>query len=307
MDAFLAWVNIDQVIPNPMNPRRDHSIETEQMQEILRSKGWAEAITCYKKGQYYIILSGHRRWHSARKMGEVEVPIYIVQAPESDAEELDRLGSIQGGQVDWTPYEWAKYTFDVWVNSGNISYAELATKLGVTQSLVSSRIRVYNFYPRNEIEDKLSNGMYSLSMLDYIYKWIKRLEKYHFDLFQSMGEELIRKQMLKKYENKCFNSKIANDNTFVTNACSQDIFKFLTDINKRLHDCQLEIELLGVESDTDITQNKLNVKVIADEIRLIECRTKNEAGKLMDQLNKLLAEIDLKEKQLLEILDNNEK
>lgn len=307
MEAFLAWVNIDQVIPNPMNPRRDHSIETEQMQEILKSKGWAEAITCYKKGQYYIILSGHRRWHAARKMGEVEVPIYIVQAPESNAEELDRLGSIQGGQVDWTPYEWAKYTYDVWVNSGNISYSELAVKLGISQSLVSSRIRVYNFYPRNEIEDKLSNGMYSLSMLDYIYKWIKRLEKYHFDLFQSMGEELIRKQMLKKYENKCFNSKIANDNTFVTNVCSQDIFKFLTDINKSLQDCQLEIELLGVESDTDITQNKLNVKLIADEIRIIECRTKNEAGKLMDQLNKLLAEIDLKEKQLLEILDNNQK
>lgn len=46
MEAYLSWVNIDLVIPNPMNPRRDQSIETEQMQGILKSKGWAEAITC---------------------------------------------------------------------------------------------------------------------------------------------------------------------------------------------------------------------------------------------------------------------
>jgi ParB family chromosome partitioning protein len=56
--------------------------------------------------------------------------------------------------------------------------------------------------------------------------WINRLEKYHPKLIESMGEELIRKQMLKKYENKCFNSHIANDKTFVKDACSQDILNF---------------------------------------------------------------------------------
>lgn len=302
MEAYLAWVPIDLVIPNPMNPRRDHSIETEKMQEIIRSKGWAEAITCYRKGQYYIILSGHRRWYAAKRMNEKEVPVYIVQAPENDAEELDRLGSIQGGQVDWTPYEWAKYTYDIWANSGGISYSDLAAKLGISQALVGSRIRVYKFFPRNEIEDKLSNGMYSLTMLDYIYKWIKKMEKHHTDLYQSMGEELVRKQMLKKYENKCFNSQIANDNILVTSACSQDIFKFLTDINKKLQDCQLELELLQMKKEMDSTQNKLNIKVIMDEVRLIDCRTKKEAGKLSGELYRLLEEIDLKEKQLLEIV-----
>ncbi|MDO7908533.1 ParB/RepB/Spo0J family partition protein [Paenibacillus cellulositrophicus] len=304
MEAYLAWVAIDLVIPNPMNPRRDHSIESEQMQEILRSKGWAEAITCYRKGQYYIILSGHRRWHAAKKMNEKEVPVYIVQAPENNAEELDRLGSIQGGQVDWTPYEWAKYTYDIWKNSGKASYSQLANKLGISQSLVGSRIRVYKFYPRIEIEDKLSNGMYSLSMLDYILKWIKRVEKHHFELYQSMGEELIRKQMLKKYENRCFNSKIAIDNIFVTSACSKDILEFLTDINKKLQDCQFELELLKVDNEVDVTQNKLNVKMIIDEIRLIECRTKNEAGNLKEELNKLLKEIELKENQLFDMVEN---
>ncbi|SFM52272.1 ParB-like nuclease domain-containing protein [Paenibacillus sp. 1_12] len=304
MEAHIEWVNIEQVIPNPMNPRRDHSIKSTQMQEILQSKGWEEGITCYKKGQYYIILSGHRRWHAAIKMGDKELPIYIVQAPQNDAEELDRLGSIQGGQVDWTPYEWAKFTYDMWLSKENITYNELANKLGITNGLVAARIRVYKFYPRIEIEDKLANGMYSLSMLDYIHTWINRLEKYHPKLIESMGEELIRKQMLKKYENKCFNSHIAIDKTFVKDACSQDIFKFLTDMNKKLQDCLLEMKKLDMNKEKDTMQNNLNVKAITDEIRLIECRTKNEAGKLINQLDILLYEINVKERYLLDVLKN---
>jgi len=302
MEAYLQWVNIDQVIPNPMNPRRNHSIKTEQMQNILKSKGWEEGITCYRKGHYFIILSGHRRWYAAKMTGQEEIPVYVVKAPENDAEELDRLGSIQGGQVDWTPYEWAKYTYDMWIKTEGTTYKELSEKLGISDSLVSSRIRVYQFYPRVEIEDKLANGMYSLTMLDYIYTWIKRMEKYHSDLYEEMGVELIRKQMLKKYENKCFNSHIVNDKLFVKNACSKDIFKFLIDISKKLQECQLEMKMLEITSECDTTQNKLNVKVITDNINLIKCRTKAESEKLVAHINELLNEIAAKEKYLLSIL-----
>jgi ParB family chromosome partitioning protein len=70
------------------------------MQEIIAANGWKEAATCYKKGQFYILLSGHRRLYAAKKLGEKQIPIYIVLAPTTPAEELDRLGSLQSGQVE---------------------------------------------------------------------------------------------------------------------------------------------------------------------------------------------------------------
>ncbi|WP_162551320.1 ParB/RepB/Spo0J family partition protein [Paenibacillus tepidiphilus] len=270
-DPYLEWVDIKSVLPNPLNPRKDQSIKTEQMQEILASKGWEEGISCYRKGLYFIILSGHRRWYAAQHMGMKKVPVYVVETPKTDAEAMDRLGSIQGGQVDWTPYEWAKYTYDMWSMSEDNTYSKLSEKMGVSTSLISSRIRVYNFYPRIEVEDKLANGMFSLSMLDYIYSWIKRLEKYHHSIVEDLGIDFIRKQMLRKYENKSINSHIVNDKFFVKQACTQDVFKFITDTNKKLQESQIDLIKMTLSKEKDFIQNNLNLKSIENEVTQIRC------------------------------------
>lgn len=80
-------------------------------------------------------------------------------------------------------------------------------------------------------------------MLDYILTWIKRLEKYQPDFVKSITEEFIRTQMLTKYENKCFNSRIANDRDFVCNASPEEIFSFLSDTTKTLRQSEIELTI----------------------------------------------------------------
>lgn len=292
MQAILKWVDIDRVLPNPKNPRKDHSIKTKEMQEIIKSKGWEEGITVYESNQYFVILSGHRRWHAAKKIGETQVPLFIVKPPENDAEELDRLGSVQGGQVDWNPYELAKYTYDIWKIFGEISYTELAKKLGITKNLVATRIRVYQYYDSKEVEGKLENGMYSITMLDYIITWIKRLIKYQPELVVAMKEDYIKQLMLRKYENKCFNSKIVHDNVFVTHASPQEISDFLTDSTKKLSDCQMEFSMRYQTKHYDIVENCMEITTTINEIKKLKWRDKNQAQKLGDGLRKLLEEVD---------------
>lgn len=292
--AKLEWKDIDLILPNPKNPRKDHSINTEEMQEIITSKGWEEGITCYPQGQYFVILSGHRRWYAAKKMGMREIPVFIVAPPENNAEELDRLGSVQGGQVDWNPYEWAKYTFDMWKKLDHISYLDLAKKLNVSSGIIAARIRVYSYYPRVNIEDKLANGMYSITMLDYIYSWIKKLKKHHTELVNSLSEEFITQQLLKKYENKCFSSKIVSDNIFVTQASSNEVKDFLTDINKKLVDCQIEILKRNQSKNKDLLHNRLEIAATSDEIIKIKCRTEKETIVILAELDHLLKEVNKK-------------
>jgi RNA polymerase sigma factor (sigma-70 family) len=292
------WVKVELISSSSSNPRKDLTVNTEQLQETLTSKGWEEPVTCYKRGQYYFLLAGHRRWHAAKQLGHKKIPVFVVDPPASTAEEKDRLGSLQSVQVDWTPYESAKNIYDRWIYAGGIAYTEFAKKVGVPKSKIAARIRVYKYYPRVEIEDKLTNGMYSISMLDYILTWIKRLDQYQPDFVESITEEFVRKQMLTKYENKCFNSRIANDRYFVCNASSEEIFSFLSDTTKTLSQSEIEMTIEQAKK----TRNNIRIYQILHEsfenLKKIEWNDRKEAHQLMGELDKLLKEVITKNHEL---------
>ncbi|MBP1174147.1 RNA polymerase sigma factor (sigma-70 family) [Paenibacillus sp. PvR133] len=294
------WIEIELIWANPKNPRKDLSVNIEQLQEVLTSKSWEEPVTCYQKGQYYILLAGHRRWNAAKALGHKKIPVFIVDPPSSPAEEKDRLGSLQSVQVDWTPYEIAKNIYDRWVYAGGISYSQLANKLGITKKNVETKIRVYKYYPRAEIEDKLSNGMYSITMLDYILTWIRRLDQYQPQFVESIGEDFIRQMMLTKYENKCFNSRITNDRCFVTNATSDEILSFLSDPTKTL--AQSEIEMTMNRSKENQATYKEVYEMLNKSIESLgnlEWKDSKEAQQLITELDKLIENIAVKRQELL--------
>ncbi|OZI10870.1 hypothetical protein CEW92_14630 [Bacillaceae bacterium SAS-127] len=300
--AEFLWCDVDAVIPNPKNPRKDPSIKTQEMQSIIKNRGWEEGITVYKRGVYYIIISGHRRWHAAKKMGVKEIPLYIVETPKDEAEELERLGSIQSGQVDWTPYEWAEYTYNMH-KAKNVSYAELAKKFNVTPGLIAARIRVYQYYPRNEIEAKVENGTYSITSLEYIRIWIERLKEFHPELVIALGENMVRQTMLRKYDNKCFNSRIVHDKS-VEQAPTNSIIEFLTNTNKTLAEFQKELKSKEKEIQIkNYKHNKRKLELTQKEIsRLGKKYQKKDVPKILTALEKLEKEIEIKKEYLHELM-----
>ncbi len=291
---YFEWVDINKISASPKNPRKNLSANSQQMKEIISTKGWEEPITCYKRGPYYFVLSGHRRWSAAKELGEKELPVFVVVKPKDQADELDRLGSLQSGQVEWTPYESAKNTYDRWLYSGGISYYELGKKLGITKNRVAAKIHVFKYYPKEEIADKLANGMYSISMLDYIAHWIKRLSHYQPELVNDLSEEHIRHLMLTKYENKCFNSHLINDKTFVTNATKEELYHFLCDANKTLKQCQ--VELILNRSNQNIASSEASSVIKDSQIALRNMVWSNdkEAQRLIDELDKLASDLTKK-------------
>jgi ParB family chromosome partitioning protein len=286
----LKWVQLEWVLPNPKNPRLDLNVNTEYLQSLIESIGWEEPLTCYRSGDYFIIISGHRRWHAAIQLKQTMIPVFIVEAPKNEAEELDRIGSVQGGQVEWSQYDQVKYTYDRWIASGKKSFDSLGDELGISRSMTGSRIRVYKYYPKDEIEDKLNNRMYSISMLDYIHTWIKRLAKNHPDFVRSLGEHYIRRLMLKKYEARCFNSQIGQDHRFVTNATPQSIREFLMDVNKKLQNYQIQ--------SVYIKDDKIDFSSIVYEIKDLQAKTKEEAKVLLMEVEGLLMSVEQKREQL---------
>lgn len=301
---YLIWANINDVLPNPLNPRRNYSTKSEDMERIIKDKGWETGITCYKKESKYIILSGHRRWFAAKQLGTKEIPVLIVTAPKSDAEELERLGSVQGGKVDWSVYEWAKYTYEMWILWDKCSYGELAIKMGVSPTQIASRVKVFRFYLHDEIEEKLENETYSLSALYYLVNWLVKLKKKKPVLVSQYKEEMIRKTMLRKIEMNLVSVTDLKNDMFIDLASNEQIKNFLTDPKKKLSVALKEVSLEDSKyrntSRVNTHIKKINSKIM--QINKMEAENVQDAKVLLHELNNLRSTILSKQEELKTIL-----
>ncbi|HEY0827718.1 MAG TPA: ParB N-terminal domain-containing protein [Bacilli bacterium] len=296
----LVWVNINHIIANPLNPRTNHSIKSEEMQRIIKNKGWETGITCYEKGSKYVILSGHRRWYAAKKLAIQYLPIVLVKAPESNVEELERLGSVQGGKVDWSVYEWAKYTYEMWIKWNKCSFEELSRKMDVKGKQIAIRVKVFQYYPHTEIEEKLTNGKYSMLVLYRLIGWLEKLTKYKSDLVAEYKIDLIRTTMLRKIEKGLVSAKDINNDVFIRATSDNQMRNFLLDSKKKLSDALLEL-------NEDVIRDNVNKSLkaylaqINSAVRIINkinAGTRDAAKEILGHFESLKKEILKKQDDL---------
>jgi ParB family transcriptional regulator, chromosome partitioning protein len=235
----VQWVPINSVIPNPLNPRKNDAIKTEEMQEIILNKGWEIPLTVYKKGAIFVVLSGHRRLYAAKQTRSIkEIPVYIVEQPENHQEEVERIASLQRGQVDWSPYEWAKFTYERWLAWGKPGMKEFSKKITIPERTVSDYIQVFQYFPRHEIEDGLETKRFSMSTLSTFVEFMRKLKSKKSVLVESMTEELIRQTMLAKMEKKLASRDALRRSSaeLLEQVSDDDFVEFLTTSNMGLQD-----------------------------------------------------------------------
>lgn len=297
--AGFEFVPINKVMPNPKNARKDPSVKTEDMQATLREKGWQEALPAYKNGVFYVLISGHRRWYAAKELGMTEIPVFVVEKPTDSEEEMERIGSVQSGQVDWNQFEWAEYTYNMFKSTPDATHTMIAKKFNVSPFTVQSRVRVYEYYEKDEIESGLIANIFSISTLEYVRQWINKLKKYQPELYSNFGDQLIRQIMLKKLDNQCFSSDIFNDD-FVTMAPTQYIEEFLMDPLLSLTDIKRKFSKeQNMETRIrNIKHNKRRMKAATKDINGIKYRTKKEAKQIKSELDYLKEEISKKMEEL---------
>ncbi|MNB87796.1 Nucleoid occlusion protein [compost metagenome] len=238
----LIMADIKDVSPNPLNPRTNSAIKTDEMQRVIKEKGWEVPITCYQRGEQYIILSGHRRLEAAKKLSHKKIPVYVVEAPKTKEEEQERLGSVQGGKSDWSVYEWAKYTYDMWIYWDKCSFSELARKMNKSCAFVSLRVQIFSYYPHSEIEENLKNNKYSISILSFLIKWLDTLSRLKPELVEHYKLEMIRKTMLTKIEKGLVGILDLKNDLFIHKASNEQVENFLKESNKKLSEALLEID-----------------------------------------------------------------
>ena len=137
----IAHVNIDQIDPNPFQPR-NHFDESDLAELVIsiQSHGIIQPVTIRKMGyDKYQLISGERRLKASKLAGLTVIPSYIRIANDEQMLEMALVENIH--REDLNPLEIA-ISFQRLLDECSLKQEELSKKVGKDRSTISNYIRL---------------------------------------------------------------------------------------------------------------------------------------------------------------------
>lgn len=124
----LNEIAIDQIEPNPDQPRREFDQEAlEELAGSIKTMGIIAPITLRQVSEgHYQIIAGERRWRASQMAGLKTIPAYIRTVEDENVMEMALVENIQ--REDLNAIEIA------------LAYQHLAETTGMTQARISERV-----------------------------------------------------------------------------------------------------------------------------------------------------------------------
>src|SRR5580704_13967733 len=132
---------IDQVAPNPNQPRRDfdEAALLELAQSIERDGIIQPIIVRRTAPGEYQIIAGERRWRAASIAGLTEVPVIAREADDQKVLELAIVENIQ--REDLNPIELA-LAFERMASELSLSHDQIGQKTGKERTTITNSVRL---------------------------------------------------------------------------------------------------------------------------------------------------------------------
>lgn len=122
-------VPVDQIDPNPKQPRRD--FDEQALQELADSIALHDIVQPITVARLangrYMLIAGERRWRASRMAGIRDIPAYIRTADDQGLLEMALLENLQRENLNAIEIA--------------LSYKRLMDEVGLTQELVAERMK----------------------------------------------------------------------------------------------------------------------------------------------------------------------
>lgn len=133
-------IAIDQIVPNPSQPRvRMDDRTIDELAASIAEKGILQPILVKPKGKLYEIIAGERRYRAAILAGLREIPAIIRDVDDREALEIALMENLQ--REDLNPLEIAA-VYEKFIEEFAYTHEELAKKMGVDRSSVTNCLRL---------------------------------------------------------------------------------------------------------------------------------------------------------------------
>ena len=144
-------VKISKIEPNREQPRRNFEEDALlELADSIKQFGVLQPLLVQKKGDYYEIIAGERRWRAAKLAGIKEVPVIVRDYTEQEVVEIALIENIQRENLN--PIEEA------------MAYKKLLTEFKLKQDEVAERV--------SKSRTAVTNSMRLLKLSDRIQKMI---------------------------------------------------------------------------------------------------------------------------------------
>ena len=133
-------IKINLIEPNKSQPRKQFDEEAiQELPDSIKKYGVLEPLIVTKKGDYYEIIAGERRWRAARMAGIKEVPVVIRDYTDKEIMEISLIENIQ--REDLNPIEEAE-AYEALISEYNLKQEEVAERVSKSRSTITNSLRL---------------------------------------------------------------------------------------------------------------------------------------------------------------------
>ncbi len=151
MPEGMIMVGIDEVRPNPRQPRRN--FDQEKIAELaasIRENGIIQPLIVKKATEGFELIAGERRWRAAQQVGLTQVPVIIKEAQDNRQLELSLIENIQ--REDLNVIEEAE-AFQKLLDECGYTQETLGQRVGKSRTSITNALRLLKL--NRKIKDDL--------------------------------------------------------------------------------------------------------------------------------------------------------
>jgi len=131
---------IEQIRPNPFQPRVDFDTQgLEELTQSIKEKGVIQPLLVRRKGEYYELIAGERRWRAANSLNLKEIPVIVKEVEDRDSLELSLIENIQRQNLN--PIEEAR-AFQYLIDKFQVTQETISEVLGKARVTVTNTLRL---------------------------------------------------------------------------------------------------------------------------------------------------------------------
>lgn len=152
-------LKIKDIEINREQPRKQFNEDAlQELADSILQHGIIEPLVVTKKDNYYLLVSGERRWRAAMKAGLKEVPVVVKDYTDQQILEIGIIENIQ--REDLNPIEEAQ-AYKKLIEEFHLKQDDVAERVSKSRSAITNILRLLKLSESVQemvIDEKLSNG-----------------------------------------------------------------------------------------------------------------------------------------------------
>lgn len=152
-------LKIKDIEINKDQPRKQFNEDAlQELADSIAQHGVIEPLVVTKRDNYYLLVSGERRWRAAMKAGLTEVPVVIKEYTNQQVLEIGLIENIQRENLN--PIEEAQ-AYKKLIEEFHLKQDDVAERVSKSRSAITNIMRLLKLCEQVQemvIDEKLSNG-----------------------------------------------------------------------------------------------------------------------------------------------------